>query len=249
MWGVFVCFPFFAFCQLFNSSAAQWPVLFRIFESLKQYLLLSTHICVRFANCYFLLSKLIVELCWDALYFEMIFVKHRRHNPLSTLWVFSQPHHSQKTFQLKRKKSFLLVLTGRGKAQLKLLLTKKGIGHYWRRNQKLPTMGSKTVDRECKKVQMGGKTCETGPRNWRQMSRAGRDQKSASREEVNSAWMGLLIEATICVSFTDPCGSIHFAKKGLSALLLESWIKTRSYMPELWKGILSHQIMLKMKLT
>ena len=52
---------------------------------------------VRFANCYFLLSKLIVELCWDALYFfsfwkvqfelffEMIFVKHRRHNPLSTL--------------------------------------------------------------------------------------------------------------------------------------------------------------------
>ena len=203
---------------------------------------------VRFANCYFLLSKLIVGICCGTLYFQMIFVKHRRHNPLSTIWVFSQPHHSQKTFQLKERNSFLLVSTGRGKTQLKLLLTKKGVGHYWRRNQKLPTMGSKTVDREEEEVQMGAKKLaklvqKTGDR-W-----AGRDQKSASREEVNSAWMGLLIEATICVSFTDLCGSIHFAKKGLSALLLESWIKTRFDMPQLQKGTLNHQIMLKMKLT
>ena len=206
MWAVFVCFPLFAFCQLFNSSAAQWPVLFRIFESQKQYLLLGRHICVRFANCYFLLLEFIVGLCCDTLYFEMIFVKLRRNNLLTIHWVFSPNQTILKrvraAFQLKEKNPFLLVLTGRGKAQLKLLLTKKGVGHYWRRNQKLPTMGSKTVDREEEEVQMGAKKLaklvqKTGDR-W-----AGRDQKSASREEVNSAWMGLLIEATICVCLSQ----------------------------------------------
>ena len=45
-------------------------------------------------------------------------------------------------------------------------------------------MGSKTVDREEEKVQMGAKkTGETGPKNWRQMSRAGPKKRVKRRSE------------------------------------------------------------------
>ena len=88
-----------------------------------------------------------------------------------------------------------------------LLVPKEGVAHYWQSDQKLPTMGSKTVDRGGKKTaetgtktaETGTKNCETETKNWRQMRGGGRP-KSASTEEVRSAGMGLLIETPLCVA-------------------------------------------------
>ena len=133
----------------------------------------------------------------------MIFVKLRRNNLLTIHWVFSPNQTILKrvraAFQLKEKNPFLLVFTGRGKAQLKLLLTKKGVGHYWRRNQKLPTMGSKTVDREEEKVQMGAKKLaklvqKTGDR-W-----AGRTKKARQEKKWTArGWVCWLRLQFVCV--------------------------------------------------
>ena len=190
----------------------------------------------------------------------MIFVKLRRNNPLTILWVFSPNQTILKrvraAFQLKEKNSFLLVLIGRGKAQLKLLLTKKGVGHYWRRNQKLPTMGSKTVDREEEKSPDGSKkTGETGPKNWRQMSRAGPKKRVKRRSEQRvdgfvdwgynlcvfhrSVWQHSFCKERIkCTPIRVMNQDSILHAKGRTA----KWWK--------WKGTLhwSHQIILNMKL-
>ena len=126
---MFVCFPLFAFCQLFNSSNVQWPVSFRIFESLKQYLLLGTHIC---SFCQ-LLVLVVKAHSWHLLRYTIfsndICETQKTQSSLHTLSLFSTTLFS-KDFPTQRKNSFLLVFTGHGKTQLKLLLTKKGVGHY-----------------------------------------------------------------------------------------------------------------------
>ena len=111
---------------------------------------------------------------------------------------------------LIRQSSCLFLM--RPDATLRLLVPKEGVAHYWQSDQKLPTMGSKTVDRGGKKTaetgtktaETGTKNCETETKNWRQM-RGGCRPKSASTEEVRSGWMGLLIETPFGVALVPMC--------------------------------------------
>ena len=60
-------------------------------------------IFVHFADCYFLLSKLIFGICCHTLHFEMIFVKHRRYNPSPHFESFLNHTILKRLFKSKRK--------------------------------------------------------------------------------------------------------------------------------------------------
>ena len=183
MWAVFVCFPLFAFCQLFNSSAAQWPVLFRIFESFKQYLLLGTHIC---SFCQ-LLVLFVKTHSWHLLRYTIfsndIYETQKTQSSLHNLSLFSTTPFS-KDFSTQREKFLPACIdrtrkdstqTSSDKERCRPLLTEEpktadnGIKNCWQRGGK--------------KSRWEQKTGETGPKNWRQMSRAGPKKRVKRRSE------------------------------------------------------------------
>ena len=254
MWAAFVCFPLFAFCQLFNSSAAQWPVLFRISESLKQYLLLGMHICsfcqllvlfvkthswalLRCTIFFFFLKSSIWIIFWND-----ICETQKTQSSLHTLSLFSTTPFS-KDFPTQRKNSFLLVLTRHGgstetssdKERCRPLLTEEpktadnGIKNCWQRGGR-STDGSK-------------KTGETGPKNWRQMSRAGPKKRVKRRSEQRVD--GFVDWGyNLCV-FHRYVWQHSFCKERIKC----TPIRVMNQDSIIHAGILSHQIMLKLKLT
>ena len=243
MWAVFVCFPLFAFCQLFNSSAAQWPVLFRIFESLKQYLLLCKHIC---SFCQ-LLVLIVKTHSWALLrctiFSNDICETQKTQSSLHNLSLFSTTPFS-KDFSTQREKFLPACIdrtrkdstqTSSDKERCRPLLTEEpktadnGIKNCWQRGGK--------------KSRWEQKTGETGPKNWRQMSRAGPKKRVKRRSEQRVD--GFVDWGyNLCV-FHRSVWQHSFCKERIKC----TPIRVMNQDSIIHAGILSHQIMLKMKLT
>ena len=163
MWAVFVCFPLFAFCQLFNSSAAQWSVLFRIFESLKQYLLLATHIC-SFCQLLFLVVK---THSWHLLRYTIfsndICETQKTQSSLHNLSLFSTTPFS-KDFSTQREK-FLPACIDRTRKDSTQTSSDK------ERCRPLLTEEPKTADNGIKNCWQKGEKTADERKNWRNWSK------------------------------------------------------------------------------